>query len=110
MDDNAKQHLIVAVNELLEGEDIAPIDWPMCFSDLNLIESMLDPLGRGPLYVLIHWRVSGGESGGGEGTTVPSTFPGKIIFFFYFSSSKLGIGKSNSGKLNRQSTPMKLNK
>ncbi|GFW62411.1 hypothetical protein TNCV_290851 [Trichonephila clavipes] len=38
MDDNVRTHLTLAVNELLESEDITRMDWPAYSSDLNPIE------------------------------------------------------------------------
>ncbi|GFW54390.1 transposable element Tcb2 transposase [Trichonephila clavipes] len=38
MDDNARSHQTVAVEELLESEDITRMDWPAYSSDLNPIE------------------------------------------------------------------------
>ncbi|GFU36621.1 transposable element Tcb2 transposase [Trichonephila clavipes] len=37
MDDNARPHQTLAVEELLESENITRMDWPACFPDLNLI-------------------------------------------------------------------------
>ncbi|GFW02791.1 transposable element Tcb2 transposase [Trichonephila clavipes] len=46
MDDNARPHRTLAVEELLESEDITRMDWPAYSPDLNPIEHMCDALGR----------------------------------------------------------------
>ncbi|GFY27509.1 transposable element Tcb2 transposase [Trichonephila clavipes] len=46
MDDNAQPQRILAVEELLESEDITRMDWPAYFPDLNPIEHVWDALGR----------------------------------------------------------------
>ncbi|GFW64317.1 transposable element Tc3 transposase [Trichonephila clavipes] len=46
MDDNAQPHRTLAVEELMESEDITRMDWPAYFPDLNPIEPMWDALGR----------------------------------------------------------------
>ncbi|GFX27714.1 transposable element Tc1 transposase [Trichonephila clavipes] len=46
MDDNAWLHRTLAVEELLESEDITQMDWPAYFLDLNPIEHVWDALGR----------------------------------------------------------------
>ncbi|GFY18141.1 transposable element Tc1 transposase [Trichonephila clavipes] len=46
MDDNARPHRTLAVEELLESEDITRMDWPAYSLDLNPIEHVWDALGR----------------------------------------------------------------
>ncbi|GFW28554.1 transposable element Tcb2 transposase [Trichonephila clavipes] len=46
MNDNARPHRTLAVEELLEIEDITRMDWPAYTPDLNLIEHVWDALGR----------------------------------------------------------------
>ncbi|GFW44994.1 transposable element Tcb2 transposase [Trichonephila clavipes] len=46
MDDNARPHRTLAVEELMESEDITRMDWPAYFPDLSLIEHVWDALGR----------------------------------------------------------------
>ncbi|GFT48271.1 transposable element Tcb2 transposase [Trichonephila clavipes] len=46
MDDNAPCHRTVAVEQLLESEDIERMDWPARSPDLNPIEHVRDFLGR----------------------------------------------------------------
>ncbi|GFT14974.1 transposable element Tcb2 transposase [Trichonephila clavipes] len=46
MDDNARPHRTLAVEELLESEDITRMDRPAYSPDLNLIEHVWDALGR----------------------------------------------------------------
>ncbi|GFY34042.1 transposable element Tc1 transposase [Trichonephila clavipes] len=46
MDDNAQPHQTLAVEELLESEDITRMDWPAYSPDLNPIDHVWDTLGR----------------------------------------------------------------
>ncbi|GFW29637.1 transposable element Tc1 transposase [Trichonephila clavipes] len=46
MDDNARSHRTLAVEELLESKDITRMDWPAYSSDLNPIEHVWDALRR----------------------------------------------------------------
>ncbi|GFV48860.1 uncharacterized protein TNCV_4217801 [Trichonephila clavipes] len=46
MDDNARPHRTLAVQELLESEDITRMDWPAYSSDLNPAEHVWDAFGR----------------------------------------------------------------
>ncbi|GFX83419.1 transposable element Tcb2 transposase [Trichonephila clavipes] len=46
MDDNARPHWTLAVEELLENVDITRMDWSAYSPDLNPIEHVWDALGR----------------------------------------------------------------
>ncbi|GFX98044.1 myosin-IIIb [Trichonephila clavipes] len=46
MDDNARPHRTLAVEELLESEDITRMDWPVYSPDLKPIEHVWDALGK----------------------------------------------------------------
>ncbi|GFU74999.1 transposable element Tcb2 transposase [Trichonephila clavipes] len=46
MDDNARPHRTLAVEELLESEDVTRMDWPAYSPDLNPMEHVWDALGR----------------------------------------------------------------
>ncbi|KFM62858.1 Transposable element Tc3 transposase, partial [Stegodyphus mimosarum] len=46
MDDNARPHRTLSVEELLESENVTRMDWPAYYPDLNPIEHVWDALGR----------------------------------------------------------------
>ncbi|GFW53480.1 transposable element Tcb2 transposase [Trichonephila clavipes] len=46
MDNNARPHRTLAVEELLESEDITRMDWPAYSADLNPIEHVWVALGK----------------------------------------------------------------
>ncbi|GBM18963.1 hypothetical protein AVEN_1583-1 [Araneus ventricosus] len=46
MDDNARPHRGLLVDEFLESEDIRRMDWPVISPDLNPIQHVWDALGR----------------------------------------------------------------
>ncbi|GFV69792.1 transposable element Tc3 transposase [Trichonephila clavipes] len=46
MDDNARPHLADIVDECLQSEDIAHMDWPAYSPDMNPIEHVWGMLGR----------------------------------------------------------------
>ncbi|GFU34097.1 transposable element Tcb2 transposase [Trichonephila clavipes] len=46
MEDNARSHRTLPVEELLESEDITRMDWPAYSPDLNLIDLGWHDLGR----------------------------------------------------------------
>ncbi|GFU24452.1 transposable element Tc3 transposase [Trichonephila clavipes] len=46
MDDNARPHHAIIVDECLQSEDITRMDWPAYSPDLNPVEHVWDMLGR----------------------------------------------------------------
>ncbi|GBN72581.1 hypothetical protein AVEN_36486-1 [Araneus ventricosus] len=46
MDDNARPHRAAIVDDFLESEGIARMEWSAYSSDLNRIENLWDALGR----------------------------------------------------------------
>ncbi|GFX22836.1 transposable element Tc1 transposase [Trichonephila clavipes] len=54
MDDNARPHRTLAVEELLESEDITGMDWPAYSPDLNPIVHVWNTLGRRIVACLHH--------------------------------------------------------
>ncbi|GFX19618.1 transposable element Tcb1 transposase [Trichonephila clavipes] len=46
MDDNARPHRANIVDECLQSEDIARLDWPVYSPNLNPIDRVWDMLGR----------------------------------------------------------------
>ena len=46
MDDNARPHTAALVDDYLESEGIARMEWPAYSSDLNPIENLCDSLSR----------------------------------------------------------------
>ncbi|GFW10408.1 transposable element Tcb2 transposase [Trichonephila clavipes] len=56
MDDNTRPHRTLAVEELLESEDISRMDWPAYSPNLNPIEHKWDALGRRIAACLHHRR------------------------------------------------------
>ncbi|GFW44483.1 transposable element Tcb2 transposase [Trichonephila clavipes] len=54
MADNARPHRTLAIEELLENEDITRMDWPAYSPDLKSIEHVWNTLGRRIAACLLH--------------------------------------------------------
>ncbi|GFU73357.1 transposable element Tcb1 transposase [Trichonephila clavipes] len=46
MDDNARSHRAIIVDECLQSEDITRMDWPAYLPDLNTTDHVMDMLGQ----------------------------------------------------------------